>query len=123
VALQNVPALATIRTLDDYLNFIDEMVGWAPRESGDSRLVHDKLVEFYFALDQPALRVLQSPIAPGGASQGLTPLSKWIVDFAKAWGCYLDESELAKHVDSFRANPTFCWDDYIPPLSGYRTFN
>ena len=68
------------------------MVGWAPRESGDSRLVHDKLVEFYFVLDQPALRVLQSPIAPGDSSEALTPLSKWIVDFAKAWGGYLDES-------------------------------
>ena len=123
VALQNVPALATIRTLDDYLNFIDEMVGWAPRESGDSRLVHDKLVEFYFVLDQPALRLLQSPIASGGASQALTPLSQWIVDFAKAWGCYLDEGESAKHIDSFRTNPAFCWDDYMPPPSGYRTFN
>ena len=123
VALQNVPALATIRTLDDYLNYIDEMVRWAPRESGDSRLVHDKLVEFYFVLDQPALRVLQSPIAPGGASQALTPLSQWIVDFAKAWGCYLDDSESAKHIDSFRTNPAFCWDDYMQPPSGYRTFN
>ncbi len=123
VALQNVSALAAIRTLDDYLNYIDEMVGWAPRESGDSRQVHDKLVEFYFVLDQPALRALQSPIAPGGSSQALTPLSKWIVDFAKAWGGYLDESESAKHIDSFRTNPAFCWDDYMPPPSGYRTFN
>ena len=117
VARQKVAALATIQTLDDYLNYIDEMVVWAPRESGDSRLVHDKLVEFYFVLDQPALRSLQSPIAPGGSRQALTPLSQWIVDFAKAWGSYLDESESARHIDSFRTNPAFCWDDYMPPPS------
>ena len=123
VAQQNVPALAALQTFDDYLNYLDEMVGWAPRESGDSRLVHDKLVEFYFVLDQPALRALQSPIAPGGSGQPLTPLSIWIVDFAKAWGSYLDEGESAKHIDSFRTDPAFCWDDYMLPPSGYRTFN
>ena len=123
VARQDIPALAAIKTFDDYLKYIDEMVGWAPRESGDSRLVHDKLVEFYFVLDQPALRALQSPIAPGGSGQPLTPLSIWIVDFAKAWGAYLDEGESAKHIDSFRTDPAFCWDDYMLPPSGYRTFN
>ena len=123
VARQNVPALAAIKSLADYLNYIDQMVVWAPRESGDSRLVHDKLVEFYFVLDQPDLRALQSPIAPGSSDEVLTPLSEWIVAFAQAWGSYLDDSESAKHIDSFRTNPAFCWDDYMPPPSGYRTFN
>ena len=122
VALQRIDALSGIRTFDDYLAYIDEMVCWAPRESGDSRLVHDKLVEFYFVLDQPPLKGLQSNAEPG-ASGPLTPLSEWIVDFAKAWGSYLDEPESADHVDSFRTNPAFHWDDYMPPPSGYRTFN
>ena len=123
VAAQRIPALARITTLDDYLAYIDAMVRWAPRESGDSRLVHDKLVEFYFVLDQPALKALQSKVEPGGSSHALTPLSQWIVDFAKAWGNYLDEPESAAHIDSFRTNPAFHWDDYMPPPSGYRTFN
>ena len=123
VARQRVPQLAHVRTLSDYLRHIDEMVCWAPRESGDSRLVHDKLVEFYFLLDQPALRALQSPIAPGRAADSPTPLSAWIVAYAKAWGAYLDEPASAKHVDTFRTNPAFHWDDYMPPPSGYRTFN
>ena len=123
VARQNVPQLASVRTLSDYLRYIEDMVRWAPRESGDSRLVHDKLVEFHFVLDQPALRALQSPISPGGSDVALTPLSTWIVDFAKAWGACLDEEQSAQYVDTFRSNPAFCWDDYMPPPSGYRTFN
>ena len=76
VARRDIAQLANIHTLIDYLRYIDAMVRWAPRESGDSRLVHDKLVEFYFVLDQPALRALQSPITPGNAGRALTPLSK-----------------------------------------------
>lgn len=123
VARQRVTALADIKTLPDYLAYIDAMVGWAPREAGDSRLVHDKLVEFHFVLNQPPLRGLQSAITPGGSALPLTPLSQWIVDFAKAWGSFLDTPESAAHIDSFRTNPAFCWDDYMPPPSGYRSFN
>jgi len=123
VASQRIDALSGIRSLEDYLAFVDDLVGWAPREAGDSRLVHDKLVEFYFVLDQVPLKALQAPIAPGASEQPLTPLSQWIVDFAKAWGQYLDEPASAVHVETFRTNPAFQWDDYMPPPSGYRTFN
>ena len=120
---RDVPQISHVRTFDDYLRYIDELVRWAPRECGDSRQVHDKLVEFYFLLDQPALRALQSPIAPCGRAIPLTPLSAWIVDYAKAWGAYLDGHESAQHVESFRTNPAFRWDHYMPTPSGYRTFN
>lgn len=118
-----VQSLSHITTLDDYLRFIDEMVRWAPRESGDSTLVHDKLVEFYFILDQPPLRELQSAVEPSSVANGLTPLSKWIADYAGAWGDYLDTAESAVHVESFQSDPAFRWHDYMPPPSGYRTFN
>ena len=120
---QAIPALAPIRTLDDYLAFIDDMVTWAPRERHDSLLVHDKLVTFHFLLDQPALRSLQSPRDSAAPTPMLTPLSAWIVDFARAWGAWLDTPESAVHVDTFRTNPAFRWDDYMPPPSGYLTFN
>lgn len=122
-ARQGVAHLAHIRSFDDYLRFIDEMVRWAPRECGDSQLVHDKLVEFYFFLDQPPLLALQSPIEPSAGRQQLSLLSAWIVEFARAWGEYLDTPASAAHVDSFRTNPAFCWADYMPPPSGYLTFN
>ena len=122
-ALKDVAAVARIRTIDDYLAHIDELVRWAPREAGDSRLVHDKMVEFYFFLDQPPLRELQSPIVAGHASTELTPLSQWIHDFACSWGSYLDTPDSVTHIESFRSNPAFRWDEYMPPPSGYLTFN
>ena len=122
-AAQQVAQIHQIHTLDDYLEYIDDMVRWAPREAGDSRLVHDKLVEFHFILDQPPLRSLQSPIEPSMGAQRLTPLSQWMSDYAVAWGAYLDTPASAGHVDSFRTNPAFRWDDYMPPPSGYQTFN
>lgn len=122
-AEQRVAQIENIRTLDDYLLYIDDMVRWAPREVGDSRLVHDKLVEFHFILDQPPLRGLQSPLEPSLGVQPLTPLSMWMRDFAVAWGNFLDTTASAQHVDSFRLNPAFRWDDYMPPPSGYQTFN
>ena len=119
----DVAALDGLHTLDDYLAFLDAMVTWAPREAHDSLQVHDKLVTFHFLLDQPALRPLQTPSDPHAASPALTPLSAWIVDFARAWGAWLDTPASAAHVDSFRTNPAFRWDDYMAPPSGYLTFN
>lgn len=123
VAAQRVPELAAIRTLDDHFRFLDEMVAWAPREAGDSQHVHDKLVAFHFVLGQPALKALQTPVAPDANGQTLSPLSAWINEFANAWGSFLDTAASARHVESFRTSTKFQWDDYMPPPSGYLTFN
>jgi phosphatidylserine decarboxylase precursor len=112
-----------IQALDDYLDWLDALVTWAPREREDTRLIYDKLAEFYFILDQEPVKGLQSPIRPGEGLQQLTPLSAWIKSYAQAWGSYLDTPESAKNVDSFRTNPLFNWDEYMPPPSGYLTFN
>ncbi len=138
----NVLSLAHIRTVEDYLQYINGLVEWAPREIGDSRLIYDKIVEFYFFLDQPSLSQLQNPIQPdripcldskpvghdspeGGAVEtpDLTALSQWIVDFADAWGSFLDTEPSAAHIESFRTDPTFNYDEYMSPPSGYKTFN
>lgn len=87
-------------------------------------------MEFYFFLDQPSLEEFQSPIEPG--AEGLTPLSRWIVKFAKSWGSYLDTTESAKEVKTFKDDALFNWDEYMPPpasflpgddYKAYRTFN
>jgi phosphatidylserine decarboxylase precursor len=119
----DVHSIRGIHNLDDYLAWIDAFVAWAPRERGDTRVVYDKLAEFYFFLDQEPVKSLQSPIRPGDKAQTLTPLSAWITAYARALGTYLDTTASAKEVDSFRTDPVFNWDEYMPPPSGYFTFN
>ena len=119
----DVHSIKGIQVLDDYLAWIDALVMWAPRERGDTRFIYDRLAEFYFFLDQEPVKGLQSPIRPGEGIQQLTPLSAWIKAYARAWGSYLDTVDSAKAVDSFRTNPLFNWDEYMPPPSGYFTFN
>ncbi len=53
----------------------------------------------------------------------MTPLSKWIIKCADAWGAYLDTTDSAKDVQSFKDDPWFNWDEYMEPPSGYLTFN
>jgi phosphatidylserine decarboxylase len=119
----DVPSIRDIQALDDYLRFINDLVTWTPRQQGDTRRIYDRAVEFYFFLDQEPVRSLQNPIEPGSGPQELTPLSDWIVEYANAWGSYLDTVESAAEIDSFRNDPAFNWDEYMPPPSGYFTFN
>lgn len=119
----NVPSIKHIQNLNDYLHYINDLVTWAPRERGDSQYIYKKMVEFYFFLDQEPVKRLQSPIQPEKDHQLLTPLSKWIIEYAKSWGGYLDTTESAKEIDTFRTDPVFNWDEYMQPPSGYLTFN
>ena len=119
----DVPAIKPIQTLADYLRYINDLATWVPRERGDSRHINDKLNQFYFFLAQEPVKSLQSPVLPGQKPKKLTPLSEWIVEYATAWGNFLDTTESAAHVESFRTDPIFNWDEYMPPPSGYFTFN
>src|ERR1019366_907406 len=47
----NVPGISGIRTLDDYLRYINDFATWAPRERGDSQRINDKLLTFNFFLE------------------------------------------------------------------------
>jgi phosphatidylserine decarboxylase len=130
--IYNFPELKLWKDYTGYLDWLDKLVTWAPREKGDTRFVYQKITEFYFILDQEPVIKLQSPVKPGEKVEKLTPLSEWIVDFAKSWGSYLDTTDSAKHVKSFKDDPAFNWNEYMPPpasylpeedYKAYRTFN
>ncbi len=121
--LHDVASVRGIRCLADYLAFVDALVTWTPHERGDSRLINEQLIRFYFFLDQEPLKSLQSALTPDAHAVALSPLSAWIVEFAQVWGAYLDTLPSAAEVQSFRDNPIFNWDEYMPPPSGYQTFN
>jgi len=119
-----VDSISDIRSVSDFLQLADDLVHWTPRESRTHpRMVYERLVEFYFFLDQPSVKELQTHIDPDVDPKTLTPLSEWIVRFAVSWGDYLDTTESAAQVESFKEDPMFNWDEYMPPPSGYLTFN
>jgi len=107
---------------EDYLMWLDDLLEWVPIQEGDSRNVYEMIVRFYFILDQPPVKELQSPVLPDGEYPVmLTQLSLWMIDFANAWGAYLDTPASAEHVLSFKNDPWFNWDDYMPPPASYLT--
>ncbi|MEE8585755.1 MAG: phosphatidylserine decarboxylase [Acidobacteriota bacterium] len=115
--------------LETYYKYVDWLVHWIPRDvviKGISqRSVYNDIVNFYFILAQEAVSDLQVPIQPESEPINFEeyPLSKWIVDFANQWGAFLDTPESAAGVPSFEDAPEYNWDEYMPPPSGYRTFN
>ncbi len=114
------PELQDWKDYTSYLAWLDQdLLKWVPIQQGDSRNVYEMIVRFYFILDQPPVVDLQSPIEPW--KENLTPLSAWMVKFARAWGAYLDTPESAKHVKTFKGNIWFNWDDYMPPPASYLT--
>jgi phosphatidylserine decarboxylase len=78
----HIESLAGIKTLEDYLKYVDGFAKWTPSSPGDSHRIYEKIAEFYFVLDQEPVRSLQNPIEPGKGVQKLTPLSAWIDEFA-----------------------------------------
>ncbi len=134
-ASYKVPSIAHIRTLNDYLEYIDELVNWAPVTSDPMALksnLYDHFIRYYFFLNQSPVRELQNKIEPGNPACALTPLSEWIVKYATQWGSYLDTIDSARHIKTFKDDPKFNWNEYMPPPSShageedwraYRTFN
>lgn len=128
LAIQNaqaskVPGIQHIQNLDDLLKYANELVTWTPRVAEDPRHTFDMPIQLFFILDQEPLYSLQSPIRPTQGAEELTPLSAWMVDFAQVWGTYLDTTESAQGIESFRTSAAIDWDEYLPPPSGYLTFN
>ncbi len=116
-----MPGIERYGDLDSLLKTLDDLVTWVPRIHGDPRHAFDTPLQFIFILDQEPLKSLQSPVRPADRSEPLTPLSAWLVKFAQVYGRYLDTPESAAGIDTFK--PIVAWDDYMPPPSGYQTFN
>ncbi|HEX4302170.1 MAG TPA: phosphatidylserine decarboxylase [Rhizomicrobium sp.] len=124
-ASYNIPSLHDIKTFDDYIAWIDGLLTWVPSENHAGKKIYNHICEFYFILDQPTVRELQNHIVPGAQMPPLTELSQWMVEYADAWGRFLDttESITPESLESFARSPNFNLDEYMPPPSGYLTFN
>ncbi len=110
---------------ESFLVWLHQLLHWVPTENEQSSGLLDRLCTFYFVLDQPPLRDLQTPVLPNEQAPPLTPLSAWMVAFAAAIGTFMDQPEslTAESLASFRAAPAYCLDDYVEPHGGWRSFN
>lgn len=122
---QNVPTIADIETVDDYLAWMDGLLKWVPVEDEAGTKIYNRICEFYFFLDQEPVRALQNEITPADQSPELTELSAWMVKYARAWGQFLDtpESLTPESVRTFYDSPRFNMDDYMQAPGGWKTFN
>ncbi len=112
-------------SLNDYFSWLVGLLEWTPCENSQGREIYNRICEFYFVLDQPSLRELQSPQTPCVPAPPLTPLSGWMVDFARAWGSFLDmpASLTAQSLQSFYQSPAYNMGEYITDPGGWKSFN
>ncbi len=121
----DIPELADINNLQDYLEWINDFIQWVPTEDKPGSEINNYLSKFYFILDQSPVLELQNKIVPSAKAPDLTPLSAWMVQYAQAMGEFLDtpESLTPKSLKSFFDSPSYNMGDYILPHGGWKTFN
>ncbi len=133
VASQKISELNRIHTLDQFYYFVDAIVTWIPElrvwewQGGvyHERTDYLRITQFYYYFNQPELVALQSPIDPVAGIE-LTPLSRWLRDFAVAWGEFLGTPESATYLASYKFGPEYSFQDYDGGENGlgnYKTFN
>jgi len=122
---KNVPLLVHVKTLDNYLDWINEFLYWVPKETSSGQNVNDHLCAFYFIADQEPVMSLQNKRVPHAKSPALTPFSKWLVSYADAMGLFLDthESLTAESEQTFYDSPFYNMNEYVRPNGGWSSFN
>ena len=122
---KNVPLLEDVKTLDQYLDWINEFLYWVPMEKSSGQNVNDHLCAFYFIADQEPVLSLQNKIIPHDKAVALTPFSEWLVNYAKALGLFLDtpESLTIESEQTFYDSPYYNMKEYVRPHGGWRSFN
>lgn len=128
---QKIPELKRITTIYQFYFFIDTIVTWQPGLRAwewQGEILHERtdylrITQFYYYFNQSELVALQSPIEPK-ASEKLTPLSRWLRDFAVSWGDFLDTKKSAEYIKTYKYGPEYSYQDYNGGLDiNYNTFN
>jgi len=113
-----------IRNLDDFISWCNALLTWAPSENLQGKEIYNMLCLFYFVFDQPAVKDLQTPIAPNQAPR-LTFISSWVVRYADAMGKFLDtpESISTESLKTFTESPNYNINYYTQTRTGFKSFN
>lgn len=123
--ISNIPEIEDINNLEDYLNYINDLLHWVPSEDKPGREIYNHLCKFGFILDQHPVLGLQNRVVPHKKAPPLTPLSAWMVKYANEMGAFLDtpESLTPESLKSVFDSPNYNMNDYIVPHGGWKTFN
>ncbi|KAL2010332.1 hypothetical protein VTN00DRAFT_6139 [Thermoascus crustaceus] len=107
----------------DYANWL--VTGWIPTESAKGRDIYYILCIFYFVLSQPPLGPRQTQINPKNVNKPLTPLSEWVVKFAKEVGSHLSKEGSINEASflTFQNSPKYRVYEAEVPKGGFKTFN
>lgn len=121
----NIAALADIKTMEDYYNWLDGELTWIPLENPEGTIVYEHVCKFYFLLDQSPVKELQNPVTPHDKMQPLTPLSAWMRKFVVEFGAFMDtpESITPESEKTFYDSPRYNMNEYIRPRGGWKTYN
>ena len=101
-----IAEMQSTKTLQDYLTFINSLLRWVPSEDWQGKDIYNYLCKFYFVLDQPSVKRLQSPIKPEDKEQKLTwlltgwcatPL-RWVNSWIRPTPSLKRRSPASKHV-------------------------
>ena len=98
-----------IESLEDYYNFLQRMLTWAPIEGP----LFQKLLTFYWLIDQPAGKKLQQNQA----------FSRWILEFDDNLGDFLNTTASIKGIKTFSKVQDFHIAEAAKSPSGWMTFN
>ena len=122
---KNVPVIEHVKTLEQYLKWINELLYWVPTENHEGQNIDDHLSAFYFIADQEPLLTLQNKVVPYDSSVPLTTFSDWMQKYADAMGLFLDtpESLTKKSEQTLYDSPIYNMNEYIRPRGGWKSFN
>ncbi len=119
VSAQQIPELDRIQTIAQFYCYVDALVTWIPALrlwEWDGHVYHERtdylrITQFYYYFNQPTLEALQSPVDPALGLE-LTPVSRWLREFAVAWGEFLDTPASAERLESYKFGPEYNYQDY-----------
>lgn len=126
-----------ISTADEFLQYASYLLTkWIPCETRDGKFLYHVITVFYYILDSAPMKDMQTPIervSIQGDMPMLTPMSNWIVGYAKRIGDWLEtpESITPESYDTFKKCAPYRMSDpcdyHLPepghPTDGFKTFN
>lgn len=120
-----IEAMADLKTLDDYFDWLDKQLTWIPTENCQGKEVYEHVCKFYFILDQSPVKELQNAVVPHDKMEPLTQLSDWMVRFVREFGAFMDtpESITPESEKTFYDSPIYNMDEYDRPRGGWKTYN